>query len=57
MLIKDNEVSPYDIEKVIDSAQAVSIPSDQEVLHVLPQEYVIDDQDGILDPLGMSESD
>ncbi len=52
--IKDKEVKPFDIEKVIDSASSVSIPSDQEVLHVLPQEYVIDDQDGIKEPLGMS---
>jgi len=52
--IKDKEVKPFDIEKVIESASSVSIPSDQEVLHVLPQEYVIDDQDGIKEPLGMS---
>ena len=52
--IKDKEVKPADIERVIDSAQAVSIPSDQKVLHVLPQEFIIDDQDGIKDPLGMS---
>jgi len=52
--IKDKEVKPADIDRVIDSAQAVSIPSDQKVLHVLPQEFIIDDQDGIRDPLGMS---
>jgi len=52
--IKDKEVKPADIDRVIDSAQAVSIPSDQKVLHVLPQEFIIDDQDGIKDPLGMS---
>ncbi len=52
--IKDKEVSSYDIDRVIDSAQSVSIPSDQKVLHVLPQEFVIDDQDGIREPLGMS---
>ena len=40
--IKDKEVTPFDIDRVIDSAQAVSIPSDQRVLHVLPQEFVID---------------
>ena len=51
--IKDKEVKPFDIEKVIESASSVSIPSDKEVLHVLPQEYVIDDQDGIKEPLGM----
>ena len=52
--IKDKEVTNYDIDRVIDSAQAVSIPSDQKVLHVLPQEFVIDDQEVSLDPLGMS---
>ena len=52
--IKDNEVSQFDIDRVIESAQAVSIPSDQRVLHVLPQSFVIDDQEVSLDPLGMS---
>ena len=52
--IKDNEVSSFDIDRVIESAQAVSIPSDQNVLHVLPQSFVIDDQEVSLDPLGMS---
>ena len=52
--IKDKEVTAFDIDRVIDSAQAVSIPSDQNVLHVLPQEYVIDNQEVSLDPLGMA---
>ena len=52
--IKDKEVTQLDIEKVIDAAQAVAIPSDQRVLHVLPQEFVIDDQEAIREPLGMS---
>ena len=52
--IKDKEVTNFDIDRVIDSAQAVSIPSDQRVLHVLPQEFVIDGQEVSLDPLGMS---
>ena len=52
--IKDKEVTPYDIDRVIDSAQAVSIPSDQNVFHVLPQEYVIDNQEVSLDPIGMA---
>ena len=52
--VKDKEVTQLDIEKVIDAAQAVAIPSDQRVLHVLPQEFVIDDQDAIREPLGMS---
>ena len=52
--IKDKEVTPFDIDRVIEAAQAVAIPSDQKVLHVLPQEFVIDDQDSIREPLGMS---
>ena len=52
--IKDKEVYPQDLERVIDAAQAVAIPADQKVLHILPQEYVIDSQEGIKEPLGMS---
>ena len=52
--IKDNEVSSWDLEKVNESAQAMAIPSDQRVLHVIPQKYVIDGQEVSLDPLGMS---
>jgi len=52
--IKDNEVSNWDLEKVNESAQAMAIPSDQRVLHVIPQKYVIDGQEVSLDPLGMS---
>lgn len=52
--IKDREVYVQDIERVIDAAQAVAIPADQKVLHILPQEYVIDDQEGVKEPLGMS---
>lgn len=52
--VKDKEVRDGDIERVIDAAKAVAIPADREILHVLPQQYVIDDQDGIRDPLGMS---
>lgn len=52
--IKDGEVETADIERVIDAAQAVPIPSDQRVLHILPQEFNIDSQEGIKDPLGMS---
>ena len=51
--IKDREVFSHDIERVIDAAQAVAIPADQKVLHILPQEYLIDDQDGVKEPLGM----
>ena len=52
--IRDREVLPLDVERVIDAAQAVAIPADQRVLHILPQEYVIDSQEGIREPLGMS---
>src|SRR5207237_10303401 len=52
--VKNKEVTPRDLDRVIDAAKAVAIPMDREVLHVLPQDYIIDDQDGIRDPLGMS---
>ena len=52
--IKDKEVTKTDVEKVLDAAKAVPIPNDQKGLHVLPQEYVIDGQDGIRHPIGMS---
>jgi cell division protein FtsA len=52
--VKDREVSPSDVKRVIDGAKAVSIPMDREVIHVIPQEFIIDDQDGIREPLGMS---
>ena len=52
--IKTKEVTPADIDRVVDAAKAIAIPLDREVIHVLPQEYIVDDQDGIRDPLGMS---
>jgi cell division protein FtsA len=52
--IRDREVHPLDIERVIDAARAVAIPADQEILHVLPQEFIIDNQEGVREPLGMS---
>ena len=52
--IRDKEVYPADIERVIDAAQAVAIPADQKILHILPQEYIIDSQEGVKEPLGMS---
>jgi len=52
--IKDREVYPQDLERVIDAAQAVAIPADQKVLHILPQEFLIDEQEGVKEPLGMS---
>ena len=52
--VKNKEVTPRDLERVIDAARAVAIPMDRDVIHVLPQDYIIDDQDGIREPLGMS---
>jgi len=52
--VKDKEVRPCDIRRVIDAARAMVIPMDREVIHILPQEYIIDNQDGIKEPLGMS---
>lgn len=52
--VKTREVTQRDLDRVLDAAKAVAIPTDQEVVHVLPQDYIIDDQDGIKDPLGMS---
>jgi len=52
--VKDKEVRDGDIARVIESAKAVAIPMDREIIHVLPQEYIVDEQDGIREPLGMS---
>lgn len=52
--IRANEVESDDVERVIDAAKAVAIPADQRILHVLPQEFIIDSQDGIRQPIGMS---
>jgi len=52
--IKDKEVSEGDVERVLDAARAVPVAADQKILHVLPQEYVIDNQDGIRQPIGMA---
>ncbi len=52
--IKNREVSSEDVKRVIDAAKAIAIPMDREVIHILPQEFIIDDQDGIREPLGMS---
>lgn len=51
--IKNREISQADIDRVIEAAQAVVIPPDREVIHVIPQEYIVDDQEGIQEPLGM----
>ncbi|MCP1673850.1 cell division protein FtsA [Natronocella acetinitrilica] len=52
--IRDKEVGAADVERVIDAARAVAIPADQKILHILPQEFVIDTQEGIREPIGMS---
>src|SRR5690349_11689187 len=52
--IRDREVTHGDVEHVIDAAKAVAIPADQKILHVLPQEFIVDGQEGIRDPIGMS---
>ncbi|MCP4881106.1 MAG: cell division protein FtsA [Gammaproteobacteria bacterium] len=52
--IDSGEVTESDLDRVVDAAKAVAISADQKILHILPQEYVIDGQDGIRDPLGMS---
>jgi cell division protein FtsA len=51
--IKDKEVTPQDVERAIDAAKAVAIPMDREIIHVLPQEFTVNDQDGVKDPIGM----
>ncbi len=52
--VKDREVSAADVERAIDAAKAVAIPLDREVLHVIPQEFKVNDQEGVKDPIGMS---
>jgi cell division protein FtsA len=53
---RDRTVTREDVNRVIEAAQAISIPQDHEILHVVPQEFVVDDQDGIRDPVGVSGS-
>ncbi|MDH5301980.1 MAG: cell division protein FtsA [Gammaproteobacteria bacterium] len=52
--IRDKEVGQADVDRVIDAARAVAIPADQKILHVIPQEFIIDNQDSIREPVGMS---
>ncbi len=52
--IRDNEVAHTDVDRVMDAARAVAIPADQKILHILPQEFIIDGQEGIREPVGMS---
>jgi len=51
---KDNEIAPADVDRVVEAAKAIAIPMDREIIHVIPQEFLVDDQDGIKDPVGMS---
>lgn len=52
--IRDKEITSNDIARVVEAAKAVAVPNDRDVIHVLPREFRVDDQDGILDPIGMS---
>ncbi|EAS47279.1 cell division protein FtsA [marine gamma proteobacterium HTCC2207] len=52
--IRDREVQELDVDRVLDAARAVAIPADQEILHVLSQEFIIDNQEGVHEPIGMS---
>ena len=52
--IRDREVHQSDVDRVIDAAKAVAIPADQKILHILPQEFLIDNQEGVREPVGMS---
>jgi cell division protein FtsA len=52
--IKEHEVGQADVDRVIEAARAVAIPADQKILHILPQDFIIDEQDGIREPIGMS---
>ncbi len=52
--VKNKEITEKDKNRVIDAASAVAIPMDREIIHIIPQEFIVDDQDGIRDPVGMS---
>src|SRR5690349_17749113 len=52
--VRGGEVGPRDVERVIDAARAVAIPLDRQVLHILPQQFAVDDQEGVRDPIGMA---
>jgi cell division protein FtsA len=52
--VRGGEVGPRDVERVIDAARAVAIPLDRQVLHILPQQFAVDDQDGVREPIGMA---
>ena len=52
--VKDKEVTPIDVDRAIETARAMPIPTDQQVLHILTQEFIVDGQDGVKEPIGMS---
>ncbi len=52
--VKGGEVGEYDVKKALEAAQAIAIPLDRKVIHILPQYYIVDDQDGVKNPIGMS---
>ena len=52
--IKDKEVSQFDVDRVVETARAVNIPMDQQILHILTQEFIIDGQEDVREPVGMS---
>src|SRR5262249_60215779 len=52
--VRNREVAPGDVDRVVDAARAVALPTDPEGLPVLPQEFIVDDQDGIREPVGMA---
>ena len=52
--VKDKEVTPLDVDRAIETARAMPIPTDQQVLHILTQEFIVDGQDGVKEPIGMS---
>ena len=51
---RDREVAEQDVDRVVDAARAINLPQDREIIHVLPQTFVVDDQDGVREPVGMS---
>ena len=53
-MVKEKEVTQADIDRVVETAKAIAIPNDQEILHILPQEFIIDGQEDVREPLGMS---
>jgi len=54
VVIRDDEVTTSDVDRVIDAAKAIRLPADQRILHILPQEFIIDEQDSIREPIGMA---